>query len=64
MNAGPRQAEVNVTREKIKKILKKVPNWKAPGPDGVQGFWLMHFTTMHTYLEKYFTECLEGQIPS
>ena len=40
MNAGPRQAEVNVTGEKIKKVLKKVPNWKAPGPDGVQGFWL------------------------
>ena len=64
MNAGPRQAEVHVTREKIKKILKKVPNWKAPGPDGVQGFWLKNFTTIHTYLEKYFTECLEGQTPS
>ena len=64
MNSGPRQAEVNVTGEKIKKILKKVPNWKPPGQDGVQGSWLKNFTTVHRYLEKYFTECLEGQTPS
>ena len=56
-----RQAAVNTTRKIILKILGRVPNWKAPGPDGVQGFWLKNFKSMHQYLEKYFAECLEGQ---
>ena len=64
MNGGRGQGEVNVTREKILKILERVPNWKAPGPDGVQGFWLKNFKSMHQYLEKYFAECLEGQTPT
>ena len=34
MNVERGQEEVTITREKI------LPNWKAPGPDGVQGFWL------------------------
>ena len=48
----------------ILKILERVPNWKAPGPDGVQGFWLKRFKSMHQYLEKYFAECLKGQMPT
>ena len=28
---------------KVNELLKKIPNWKAPGPDGVQGFWLKNF---------------------
>ena len=42
------QSEVNVkTQEKtdittgsLKNILGRMPNWKSPGPDIVQGFWL------------------------
>ena len=35
-----KQEEVEITRETIKKILRKMPNWKVPGLDFVQGFWL------------------------
>ena len=63
MNVERGQGEVNITREKILKILERVPNWKAPGPDGIQGFWVKNFTSMHQYLEEYFAECLEGQAP-
>ena len=38
MNGKNKQARVQISQEKLKKILKKIPNWKAPGPDGVQGF--------------------------
>ena len=34
------QEEVESTPEKIKKILRKMPNCKAPSPDCVQDFWL------------------------
>ena len=44
MNVEREQGEVNITREKI---LKRVPNWNAPGPDGVQGFWLKNCTSMY-----------------
>ena len=40
-----------------------MPNWKAPVPDGVQGFWLKNFTSMHTYLTQYLAHCLEGDTP-
>ena len=29
------QEEIEITPEKIKKILRKMRNWKAPGPDFV-----------------------------
>ena len=49
----PKQQRVEITEPKLKKLLRKIPNWKAPGPDGLQGFWLKNFTSMHTYLTQY-----------
>ena len=31
--------DINITTEMIKEKVKKIPNWKSPGPDGVQGYW-------------------------
>ena len=64
VNVERGQGEVNITREKILKILDRVPNWKAPGSDGVQGFWLKNFKSMDQYVQKYFAECLKGQTPT
>ena len=25
---------------------KRVPNWKCPGPDGVQDYWLKNFLSL------------------
>ena len=36
-----------------------VPNWKAPGPDAVQGFWIKNLTNLHSKLAHYLNECLE-----
>ena len=35
-----KQEPVKVSIDKVRKVLKRMPNWKAPGPDLVQGFWL------------------------
>ena len=59
----PNQQRVEITESKVRKMLKKMPNWKAPGPDEVQGFWLKNFTSMHTYLTQYLARCLEGDTP-
>ena len=34
-----RQNYVVITSEKVEKVVNKMPNWKSPGPDLVQGFW-------------------------
>ena len=35
-----KQEKVDITKESLKKILGRMPNWKPPGPDLVQGFGL------------------------
>ena len=57
-----RKAEI--TEEKIKKILRKMPNWKAPGPDCAQGFWLKNFKSIQEGLRRNLLKCLEnGNLP-
>ena len=59
--------EVNVKKEKIdittislKKILGRMPNWKSPGPDLVQGFWLESFSGLHERVRLQLKECLDS----
>ena len=54
------QKKVEITPEKIKKILRKMPNWKAPGPDFVQGFWLKGFKSIQERLKRNWQKCLEN----
>ena len=42
-----KQNDINITIEMIKEQVKKIPNWKSPGPDRVQGYWLKKLTTLH-----------------
>ena len=42
------QDSVCINVETVMQFLKKVPNWKSPGPDLVQGFWVKNFTSLHT----------------
>ena len=39
-------------------------NWKAPGPDFVQGFWLKNFKTIQEGLRRNLQKSLEnGNVP-
>ena len=60
MNGKNKQAQIKILQEKLKKILKKIRNWKAPGTDRVQGFWLKNSTSLHKNLVWYLNACLEG----
>ena len=42
----PQQERVVITSGRMKKILNKMSNWKAPCPDGVQGYWLKNFRSI------------------
>ena len=48
----------------LKHTLRKVANWKAPGPDGIHGYWFKKFTTLHGRLTHLLQNCLnEGKAP-
>ena len=36
----------------VKEQVKKIPDWKDPGPDGVQGYWLKKLTILHAHIAK------------
>ena len=42
-----KQEKVAKTKESLKKILGRTPNWKSPGPDLVHGFWLKNFSSLY-----------------
>ena len=46
----PEQPEVNISMSDMKTQLQRVPNWKAPGPDQLQGFWIKKLTSLHDAL--------------
>ena len=63
MNGKPKQEEFIINSGKVQNVLSKIPNWKAPGPNGVQRFWLKNFKSMHQWLVKYLAECYKGTTP-
>ena len=42
-----KQEKIDITTGSLKKILGRMPNWKSPGPDLLQGFWLKNFSSWH-----------------
>ena len=59
------QSNITITEKEVKALLKKFPNWKAPGPDGVQGYWLKNFVSLHSKLAEHLNLCLEtGETPA
>lgn len=55
-----KQNEIVISQDKLKKSIKKIPNWKSPGPDMVQGFWIKNFSSLHQSLQRGLQECLES----
>ena len=31
---------MDITKDKMMRVMRKMPNWKTPGPDNVQGYCL------------------------
>ena len=54
------QEDVKISEVDVRRQLEKVANWKGPGPDGVQGYWLKNFTTLHGRVVLQLNEVLEA----
>ena len=60
-----KQEKIGITTGILKRILGRMPNWKSPGPDLVQGFWLKNFSSLHKRVRLQLKECLDsGFVPS
>ena len=55
-----KQEKIDITTGSSKKILGRTPNWKSPGPDLVQGFWLKNISSLHERLRLQLKECLDS----
>ena len=40
-----KQRNIAINSDKLKKQLRRVKNWKAPRPDGLQGYWVNTFSS-------------------
>ena len=60
------QQNVVINEGKVKKQCSKMSNWKAPGHDSVQGFWIKKLDKMHERIATQLNEILERtkEIPS
>ena len=60
-----KQEKVDINNESLKKILGGMLNWKSPGPDLVQWFWLKKFSSLHGRIRSQLKDCLgSGSVPS
>ena len=50
--------------KKVRKLIGKMPNWKSPGPDGVQGSWIKDLSNLHNCIALQLDRCLqENNLP-
>ena len=60
-----KQRDIVITDKEVKSMSKAFPNWKAQKPDGVQGYWLKIFVSLHSKLAENLNRCFEtGETPA
>ena len=55
-----KQEKIDITTGSLKRILGTVPNWKSPGPDLVQAFWLKNSSSLYERVRLQIKECLDS----
>ena len=46
-NSYQEQESLAINKEMVSKQSRKIRYWKAPGRNGVQGFWIKKLTSLH-----------------
>ena len=58
------QEDINITIEDIRTGVSKMANWKAAGPDLVQGYWFKKLPGLHARLQLHLQDCVNlGNVP-
>jgi len=53
---------IDLTPETFTKTTKKLANWKAPGSDQVQNFWIKHLYVLHPKLTEFCNYCIKNPL--
>ena len=56
------QEDIVIKREMVKIQCRKIPLWKAPGSDGVQGFWLKKLTSLYERIAVQLDDILNSRM--
>ena len=62
----PLQDDLHISKDKVQMQSRKMPNWKAPGPEGVlQGFWIKKLTACHQRIAEQLDKVLneDAELP-
>ena len=52
---------MSISVEKISKKCRKILNWKPSGRDGVQGYLIMNFSSVHERVSSQMDRILMGE---
>ncbi|CAG5024020.1 unnamed protein product [Parnassius apollo] len=56
---------ITITPEDVAEAVRRAPNWKSPGLDGLHHYWLKGFVVCHAVLARQFQEALvQKSLPS
>ena len=55
-----KQSNITIMRDMVRKQCRKTSNWKAPDPDGLQGYRLKKFTALTECVALQLDECLQN----
>ncbi|CAG5046409.1 unnamed protein product [Parnassius apollo] len=56
---------VIITPDDVAEAVRRAPNWKSPGLDGLHHYWLKGFMVCHSVLARQFQEALnQKSLPS
>lgn len=60
-NINP-MSETHISTENVTQAVKYTLNWKSPGPDKVQNYWLKYFSSTHKHLAIAFNHILHNPL--
>ena len=52
---------MSISVEKIRKQCRKIPNWKAPRRDSVQGYWIKNLSSLHEHVSSQMNKILKEE---
>uniref|UniRef100_A0A1X7SMI5 Reverse transcriptase domain-containing protein n=1 Tax=Amphimedon queenslandica TaxID=400682 RepID=A0A1X7SMI5_AMPQE len=59
-NEYDREQDLEINVGMVKKKSERIANWKTPGMDGVQGYWIKYLTNCHERIAVQLNEMLNG----
>ena len=60
----PEQTPIHITTDLVTQATRRIKNWKAPGPDQLQGFWLKKLQSLHAPMAQLYQKSLTEGCPA